>query len=190
MSALLNRLTRDHRRFARSMRLLEALLAGFQRGDEPDYALMCELLEYVVDYAGQVHHPSEALMFARLLEVPEIPKTARDDLGAAIAKLLDEHQQLEVMNRRFRDVLEGIVHETVLSRAEVAQQGQALIELMRQHIAEEEARVFPAAQTWLSASAWMDLEQQAPSAADPVFGQLDPLRFRSLYAALKHETGL
>ncbi len=228
MSVLINRLTRDHRRFGRVMSLLEALLERFQGGAEPDYALMCELLEYVVDYAGQVHHPSEELIFARLREV--ITATAPDvdlDIGpnanpdanpdanpnanpgvntdlshtttdamrpgeseslcAAIDGLTEQHQRLEAMNRAFRDALEGIVHEAVLSRDVVAAQGHAMIALLRQHIADEEARVFQFARALLSEDDWVRLEQQAPSADDPVFGQLDPLRFRTLYDHLKDD---
>lgn len=188
MSVLLNRLIRDHRRFERIMTLLEGLLARFQGGTEPDYALMCELLEYVVDYADQVHHPSEALIFTQLRErLGAAAAPEATPLNAAITELLDQHQRLEGLNRDFRNALESIVHEAVLSRAEVIEQGQTLIEFMRQHIDEEEARVFPAAQTWLTQDDWTHLEQQAPSAADPVFGKLDPLRFRALYDALKNE---
>ncbi|EIC23134.1 hypothetical protein Thi970DRAFT_00786 [Thiorhodovibrio frisius] len=191
MSALMNRLTRDHRRFARIMALLDALVARFQGGDEPDYELMCEMLEYVVDYADQVHHPSEELIFTALRQGlgatasgPEMDPSA---LALAITELSDQHRQLEDTSRAFRDALEGIVHGEVLSRDAVAGQGQALIALMRSHIADEEARVFPVARTMLSADDWSRLEQQAPSAADPVFGQLDPLRFRTLYDYLKDE---
>lgn len=219
MSTLINRLTRDHRRFARIMTLLDGLVARFHDGEEPDYELMCELLEYVVDYADQVHHRSEELIFAAMDQIMSNPERAGEPNGGqtaqraepaanaqdeqsttaqpirrdaasvkqAIAALSAQHQQLEDMNRAFRDALEGIVHEEVLSRDAVAEQGRALIDLMRAHIADEEARVFPTARALLSAADWARLEEQAPSAADPVFGQLDPLRFRTLYDYLKDE---
>jgi hemerythrin-like domain-containing protein len=211
MSALINRLTRDHRRFGRIMTLLEGLVARFHGGEEPDYELMCELLEYVVDYADQVHHRSEELIFAAMGEAisktatgagsgtdsppqsGELSATAQPSgidavaLQQALDSLSAQHQQLEDMNRVFRDAIEGIVHEEVLSRDTVAEQGQAMISLMRTHIADEEARVFPAARELLSTDDWVRLEAQAPSAADPVFGQLDPLRFRTLYDYLKDE---
>lgn len=190
MTALINRLTRDHGRFGRIMSLLEGLLERFQAGDEPDYSLTCELLEYVVDYADQVHHPSEELIFARLRErlapAPGAPD-ASASLSAELDRFSDQHRELERINRAFRDALEGIMHEAVLSRDEVAEQGRAMIDLMRRHIAAEEARVFPTARARLTEADWASLEQQAPSAADPVFGQLDPLRFRTLYDYLKDE---
>jgi len=191
MSALLNRLTRDHRRFGRIMTLLESSVARFHGGEEPDYELLCELLEYVVDYADQVHHPSEELIFAAMREVLDRdgPPLGVDqaELSRAIARLHAQHRQLEERNRAFRDALEGIVHEEVLSRDTVTEQGNAAVALMRAHIEEEERRVFLAAGALLSDADWERLERQAPSAADPVFGQLDPLRFRALYDYLKDD---
>ncbi|WPL15958.1 hypothetical protein Thiowin_00888 [Thiorhodovibrio winogradskyi] len=191
MTALINRLTGDHRRFGRIMILLENSVARFHGGDEPDYELLCELLEYVVDYADQVHHPSEEQIFAAMRGTLEqnnaLPGIDPAALVQAIAELSDQHRQLEAMNRAFRDAIEGIVHEEVLSRDAVAEQGFAAIALMRRHIDAEERQVFPAACALLSAADWAQLEQQAPSAADPVFGQLDPLRFRTLYDYLKDE---
>lgn len=193
MSALINRLTRDHRRFGRIMGLLEGLLERFQEGAEPDYGLMREMLGYVVDYADQVHHPSEELLFARLRACLECDDDTGEDasrgagLGDALTALAEEHRRLESMNRAFRDALDGIMHEAVLSRDAVAEQGHALIALMRRHIAEEEAGVFVIARERLGDDDWAWLDEQAPSAADPVFGQLDPLRFRTLYDCLKDE---
>lgn len=193
MSALINRLTRDHRRFARIMNLLEALLERFHSGEEPDYELMCELLEYVVDYADQVHHPAEELIFARLLvkdEGGELPLAAGQDsesLARSIAELISQHERLARMNRAFRESLEGIVHETVLSREAVEQEGRALVALLREHMDFEEGTLFAVARSALSETDWAALEDAAPSAADPVFGQLDPLRFRALYDHLKDD---
>jgi hemerythrin-like domain-containing protein len=61
----MDRLAEDHRRLTRLMALLEGLLDRFCAGDEPDYELMCELMEYMIDYADQVHHPSEDQVLTR-----------------------------------------------------------------------------------------------------------------------------
>ncbi|MBK1647873.1 hemerythrin domain-containing protein [Rhabdochromatium marinum] len=191
MTVLINRLTRDHRRFGRIMTLLDALVARFHGGDEPNYELMCEMLEYVVDYADQVHHPSEELLFARLTEVLQTaehePRADAVALTAVVNECRAQHQRLQEMNHAFRDALEGIVQGEVLSRDAVAEQGRAMIGLLRTHCADEETRLFPVARDLLSTQDWAQLEQQAPNATDPVFGQLDPLRFQTLYDHLKDE---
>lgn len=180
MSALLNRLGEDHRHLARILGLLEGLLDRFHAGAEPDYELMAELMEYMTDYADQVHHPSEDLIFERLLESPE---QGHD----VLRRLMRQHESLAQLNRRFRESLEGIVHEEVLRREEVEQQGRELLSTLREHMRLEDNEAFPIAADTLSSADWADIEARAPDARDPVFGHADPERFRTLYAQLKDE---
>lgn len=178
MNDLLQRLDRDHRRLEQLLSLLEGLLDQFRDGLEPDYELMCELMEYVVDYADQVHHPSEDLIFERVL--------AQDGPGHAILQqLMQQHQALTQTNRRFKESLEGIVHEEVLRRDEVERRGRALIAQLRDHMRIEDEQAFPLAEACLPEAAWNELLAAAPKVQDPVFGQDDPLRFRAILRQLK-----
>lgn len=177
MNDLIARLGQDHRRLAQLLRLLEGLLDEFRDGLEPDYELMCELMEYLIDYEDQVHHPSEDLIFERVL--------AQEGPGhAVLAQLMQQHQSLMLLNRRFKESLEGIVHGEVLRRDEVERQGRALIAQLREHMQLEEERAFPLAQACLSEAAWSELLAAAPNVQDPVFGQDDPERFRMIYRQL------
>jgi hemerythrin-like domain-containing protein len=180
MNALLDRLAEDHRRLTQLLALLEGMLDRFSDGTEPDYELMCELMEYMVDYADQVHHPSEDLIFERLLAEPGLGHDV-------LRRLMLQHEALTTLNRRFRDSLEGIVHEEVLPRDEVEQQGRELVATLREHMRLEDQEAFPLAAELLSAADWAALDAAAPTALDPVFGQADPERFRALYAQLRAE---
>jgi hemerythrin-like domain-containing protein len=180
MNALLERLAEDHRRLTQLLVLLEGMLNHFSDGAEPDYALMCELLEYMIDYADQVHHPSENLIFERLLAQPG---QGHD----VLRRLMLQHEALSALNRRFRESIEGIVHEEVLPRDEVEQQGRELVATLREHMRLEDQEAFPLAAELLSAAEWQDLGAAAPTALDPVFGQADPERFRALCAQLRAE---
>lgn len=179
MNDLLERLGQDHRRLAQLMRLLEGLLDEFRDGLEPDYELMCELMEYLIDYEDRVHHPSEELIFGRVLA----------EVGpghAVLTQLMQQHQSLMQLNRRFKESLEGIVHEEVLRRDEVERQGRALIAQLREHMQLEEEQAFPLALACLSETAWSELLASVPNAQDPIFGQQqDPERFRIIYKQLK-----
>ncbi|NEX17823.1 MAG: cation-binding protein [Halochromatium sp.] len=178
MNDLLQRLVRDHRRLKQMLRLLEGLLDQFRDGLEPDYELMCELMEYLIDYADQVHHPSEDLVFERLL--------AQAGPGHTILQqLMQQHQSLAQINRRFKESLEGIVHEEVLRRDEVERRGRELIAQLREHMRLEDEQAFPLAEACLSEDAWAELLAAAPDVQDPVFGQDDPLRFRAIFRQLK-----
>jgi len=112
MNDLLERLALDHRRLEQLLLLLERLLDEFRDGLEPDYELICELMEYMIDYQDQVHHPSEDLIFERVL--------VQEGAGhAVLQQLMKQHHSLAQMNRRFKELLEGIVHEEVVRRDDV-----------------------------------------------------------------------
>jgi hemerythrin-like domain-containing protein len=180
MSHLLDRLAEDHRRLTRLLDLLEGLLDQFHAGEEPDYELMCELMEYLIDYADQVHHPSEDLIFERLLVAPG---KGHD----VLRRLMQQHAALAQVNRRFKEALEGIVHEEVLRRDEVEQHGRDLVMMLREHMRLEDEEAFPIAQRALNEEDWKALGEVAPQVEDPVFGHADPERFRAIYARLRSD---
>ena len=183
MNVLLNRLAEDHRRLTRLMNMMEGLLDQFHAGEEPNYALLCELMEYIVDFADQVHHPSEDLIFRRVIEQSgqdaDLPHT-----------LIHQHEVLSQLNRRFQTSVEGIVNEAVLRRDEVEEQGRELIRFQREHMRLEDEAGFPLALAALSDADWAALEAQAPQVEDPVFGHADRERFRTLYLQLKAEAAV
>jgi len=173
MAELLDRLIRDHRHLFRVLDLLDDLLDQFYAGGEPDYELLCELLEYMEDYADQVHHPSEEDIFDRL--------RARGNEKYPVLDLLsNQHLQLSQVNKRFRRSLEGIVHEEVLRRDQVEVQGRELVKTLREHLDLEEREAFPLARERLSASDWDELLSAVSGEQDPLFGEAGRKRFQSL----------
>lgn len=182
MNDLLNRLAEDHRRLTRLMTMLEGLLDQFHGGGEPNYGLIAELMEYIVDFADQVHHPSEDLIFARVVE--------RTDAGGEVLRqLLRQHEGMAQVNRRFRDAVEGVMNEVVVAREDLEQQGRAVIALQREHMRLEDEQGFPLALATLAAEDWAELDARAPRVEDPIFGHADRERFRTLYLYLKAESG-
>jgi len=177
MNQLIHRLGQEHHRLARLLDMFERLLNRFSEGTEPDFDLMCEMLEYMELYADQVHHKTEDLIFDRL-------RAAGVGKHALLDTLAQQHQRLGQMNRRFRESLEGIVHEEVLRRDEVEIQGRELIAALRQHMDLEEREAFPLARQHLCEADWMAIEDIAPSTSDPLFVVPDTARFRSLYQVL------
>jgi hemerythrin-like domain-containing protein len=181
MPQLLDRLHEDHKHLALLLDLLTKLLDMFHEGEEPDYELMCEMLEYVENYADQVHHPSEDLIFERL-------QTHAGQHHAVLDVLMRQHEVLSELTRYFRQSLEGIVHEEVLRRDEVEAQGRELVETLRNHLDLEESEAFPLAREALTDEDWEAIEASASKVTDPLFGDRDPARFRSLYQHLMSQT--
>jgi len=183
MPRLLDQLQQDHRHLSRLLDLLDTLLDQFHAGNEPDYELMAEMLEYLESYADQVHHPTEEVIFARLLEFGE-------EMRRPIDVLVHQHVLLSQLNKRFRQALEGIVHGEVLLREDVERLGRELVSTLRKHADLEEAEVFPFARERLSEADWRAIEDAAPKINDPIFADPDPARFRALFQHLMAQAGM
>jgi hemerythrin-like domain-containing protein len=183
MHALLQQLTRDHANLTRLMQVLDRQLDDFHAGEEHDIDLMCELVQYVESYEDQVHHPTEDLVFERLKGVTTEKRTA-------IETLEEQHRILTGMTRQFRDALEAIVHGDVMLRHDVEARGRAMLKMLRQHMALEEEEVFVLADRTLSDTDWDAVREQAPKFNDPVFGDPDPARFRTIFMHLAQELEL
>lgn len=180
MNPLIHRLDLEHQRLARLLELLQRLVDRFSEGHEPDFDLLCEMLEYMEIYADQVHHRTEDLIFERLHAIGVEKREVLD-------VLMHQHVQIGQINRRFRHSLEGIVNEEVLRRDEVEIQGRELIATLRQHMDLEEREAFPLALARLADADWVALEAIAPDASDPLFVVPDMTRFRNLYRELMQQ---
>ncbi len=177
MNSLLQRLGRDHAGLAQLLNLLEAMLDRFHAGDEPDYDVIAEILEYMESYADEIHHPSEDLIYNRLIELGE----GGHEVLAVLSK---QHSVLHQVTRDFRTAIEGILNEEVVRRDEVEVQGRDLIDTLRKHMVLEDTVAFPLALEKLSEDDWRMLIETAPDATDPIFGKPDPARFSSLFQLL------
>jgi hemerythrin-like domain-containing protein len=177
MNAIMTRLGQDHVRLRRVLDLLEELLDRFHEGEEPDYELMDELLEYMDSYADIVHHPTEDLIFQHLIDKGVEP-------SEVFAIPMRQHAGLSQLAKQFRESLRGILSEEVLLREDVEAAGRALVGNQRGHLIQEEREAFPLALEQLTGADWAEIAAAAPSAEDPVFGTPDPQRFRALYRRL------
>lgn len=183
MNPIMSRLDQDHLRLARLLDLLDGLLDAFHEGEEPDFDLMAEMLDYMIGYSDGIHHPTEDLIFQRVLARGNEHRDVFD-------VLMRQHALLGQMNRRFHQVLEGIVHEEVLRRDEVEAHGRELVKALREHLTLEDREAFPIAIAWLEEADWEAVEAAAPRADDPVFGNPDPHRFQALFRHLAHQAHL
>jgi len=183
MHPLLQKLTRDHQNLSRLLPVLERQLDDFHQGSEHDLDLMHELVDYLQSYEDQVHHPTEDLVYERL-------KALTDDKRVAVETLEEQHGILADMSGKLLHSLDAIMHEGVVLRHEVEAQGRALVKMLRQHMVLEEEEVFPLCDAWLEEADWAAVEEKAPKYHDPVFGDPDPARFRTLFAHLTEELDL
>jgi hemerythrin-like domain-containing protein len=177
---LLDKLKRDHVNLKRLLDLLSQELDAFFAGEESNFDLKIELLDYIEHYAEQVHHPTEDLIYLAAL-----PKLEQGE--ALLQRLSREHGNLVGAARRFRETLEGIVQGEVMSRDEVETRGREFVALQRQHIDLEEHEVFPLLEHALTEAQWSEIAAKAPKDEDPIFSWQDYNRFRSLIDYLQEQ---
>ncbi|CAK0769116.1 Cation-binding protein [Gammaproteobacteria bacterium] len=173
MSTLLEKLRQDHRNLERLLMIVEGQMQGFRAGRTLNLEVMVEVLAYMETYADQIHHPAENLVFEALIR--QVGRPTRE-----VSRLLEDHQSLGGLTRRFRLALEGILQGQVIPREAVEQVGEEFIRTNRQHLLMEEREVFPMAEDALTGEDWRLLESRVPSSNDPLFGRCDPLHFQTL----------
>jgi len=57
MATIIDHLETDHRNFAGLLKILDRELDSIAAIKEPDYPLMALVLDYLLTYPDQVHHP-------------------------------------------------------------------------------------------------------------------------------------
>ena len=87
----------EHINFARLLDILEDQVSAFHAGEDPNYALMSDILYYMRNFTDRVHHPREDVAYARL---------AARDPGSQLTvnRLQQEHRVIatagdELLNR-------------------------------------------------------------------------------------------
>jgi hemerythrin-like domain-containing protein len=177
MHPVMTRLVQDHARLTKLLDLLQDVLDRFHDGNEPDFDIMTEMVEYMEKYADIVHHPTEDLIFQRVL-----------DKGAGQFEvfhvLMRQHAGVGLVSQRFRHSLESILREEVQLREDVEANGREMVATMRAHLTLEDSEAFPIAMKYMEDEDWEAVAAVAPDAEDPVFGSPDPVRFKALYRYL------
>lgn len=179
MPPIMLRLNQDHARLTRLLDLFEALLDRIHAGNEPDYSLLKEALDYMCAYADGIHHPTEDLIFQRLIDQGVVQHEVFEIL-------MRQHQGITQLAQRFQRALDAILNEEVLLREDVETDGRELLATMRAHLRLEDEEAFPLALEHVDAADWAAIEAAAPAADDPLNGP-DPQRFRAIYHYLAEQ---
>ena len=177
MHRILEQLHRDHLRLTQLLDLMERQLDLFHEGEEPEFELLIDMLDYLENYADCVHHRAEDFIFdAYGADHPEH--------RAVIDELESQHHTLSEMTRKFRHALEGIMQGAVQRRDEVERLGRDYLSLQRQHLETEEQGLFPALEGAISDRLLDDLESKLPDRGDPLFDERVKDHYRMLYRYL------
>jgi hemerythrin-like domain-containing protein len=166
----------EHVNFATLLDLLEGQLELFQRGQQPDYELMLDIMFYMTHYPDVLHHPKEDLAFARI-------KKREVSAGPIIDRLAEQHARLKEDGNALVIALDDIVNGSITSREHVEAPGRAYIAAFRSHMDNEETAILPLAIRLLRDSDWASIDAAILQVDDPLFGA----RGEERYAALRRQ---
>lgn len=173
MVEVISALRQEHRDMAKLLNALERQLAEFDRGGRPDYEIVQAVIDYCLTYPDLSHHPREDLVFERL--------KARDpETAGSIGDLRREHEALAHRTRRFAAAVRNVLLEAEMPRDALLKVGWDFLEHYRKHIAMEESRFFPAALQVLKPEDWRQIQAEAGTRGDPLFGQQPEEHFKAL----------
>lgn len=182
MADLLAQFCDDHLTMARLLDRLGREVDAFVAGNEPDWAIVEDILEYNLGYPDVFHHPKEELVLATL-------KRRDRDAARIVGALEAEHESLAAEGRRFLAAVRSIMDDATLPRGWFAGLAKDYIDHMRRHMQLEEVIFFPIAKQRLRADDWADVAAQLECDDDPLLGSGVEDRFKKLRDEIVGNTG-
>ncbi len=164
----------EHVEFVRLLDILESQIGLFHREATVNYELMLDIVYYLTHYPDRFHHPREDIAFARLAE--------RDPSARLrVGELLGEHRVIATSGKKLVEQLNAILGDAILEREAVEASAATYIVYYRQHMAREEAELFPRVEDVLSDADWKAVGEAITAEADPLFGAKVGQRYQQLH---------
>ena len=163
MPATMRLLRRDHANFTLMLSVLERQSHITDSGKTPSLELIKLVLLYLRDYPRKVHHPKEDLIYGALA------LHMRGD-AEAVFNVIQEHRALAERLEPLEQAVAAFDAGCPASVAIFRLQELRFIEKQRQHMALEEALLYPAAIQRLTAEEWARIDGFMANEQDPLFG--------------------
>lgn len=163
MVAMIETLRQEHRNITRLLDALQHEIDVFARAGDADYDVIRGIADYFLDYPDTCHHPKEDVIFDRL-------RKRRPQDSVSIDDLVGEHRQIHERARWFRDTVQALLSGSDVARDTVVDAARIFIEAQRRHLAMEEDRFFPLAESKLTEEDWSDIADEIAEERDPLFG--------------------
>lgn len=163
----------EHRYITSLLDTLEEQSQRLGKGKIPDYHLLYEILDYLIHYPEQYHHPREDLLFAQMLDSDKKFQVKLD-------RLLREHDTIAHFTRELYNELTRAVEGRPVNRPELQRMARRYITGYRKHIEYESKHIFPRASGSLTAWDVKRLANKTRHVDDPLFGGELQYRYRRL----------
>ena len=168
-------LSDEHRYTSLLLDTLDEQLQATDLTAREDFFLMQDIVHYLQEYSDGVHHPTEDLMFEKLVQ--RNPARELD-----VARLRRDHELLSKNTAEILELMEAAAKRRSLKKTEAVRATiGSYIERLRQHINFEESELFPSAVRCLANTDWHSIDARLEVTKDPLFGPTVQHDFRVLY---------
>ena len=166
------KLRKEHVDFRKLLELLDVQLGSLEKGKNPDYQVMTDILYYMTQYSDLIHHPTEEVIFALL--------TTRDpSVKDDVAELTKLHYTIgksgACLYEKLGKIVIGETEIRPLKEIEIA--GRLYVTTLRTHMDTEEQGLFVLAEQLLNEDDWNKIRAETQTKPDPIFGEAIEARF-------------
>ena len=147
-------------------------------GDEPDFRVLKAMLDYIVSFPEQLHHPKEDEHLFRVL------RQRRPEATPLIEELEAEHVRGDELIRGLQDSLIAYEKAGAANAEDFRRAVEEYADFHWQHMRREENELLPLAQQALTEDDWLALGQAFSENDDPLFGIKPKDEFERLFSRI------
>ena len=174
MPKTIERLQLEHRNMTRLLHLLSDEMESYRAGGHPDFDLLGSVMEYILHYPDLFHHPTENMIFQKML--------GRDPAAQSrVGDLPKEHAQLADLTRRLAAALRNVSSDVEVPRSWLQGIVESYLSSSYQHMSDEESTFFPLAVATLREEDWDEIDAALTVKEDPLFGGKLVEEYRALH---------
>lgn len=170
---VLGELRQDHKNMSLLLDILEREANRLFDGEETDFDLLHDIMEYMTVYPDAVHHPKEDRIYAEL-------KLARPELTTGFDRITLDHRNIEELGTKLRDELATLVAGGTISSKSVVADALRYVNTLRGHMQWEELDLFRRVEDMVAEGHDLIEATTLLQESDPVFGPAVEKRFAPL----------
>ncbi|MCG6657361.1 hypothetical protein HOP52_06225 [Halomonas campisalis] len=174
---MLTQLRRDHANMARMLHVLQLKQKALAAGDRPNFQLVREVVDYILDYMEGFTVPLERICTERL-------QTLAPESNDLTERLGNDYQALRTRLKRLSNDLDMILMDAVVPMDRFAEDLKAYLDAHRAYLRDERELLFPLIREHFDDQ---DLERLAEALPDGATAALERLQeaYPELYAELR-----
>lgn len=174
---ILAELHQDHVNLNKLLVILRQKVNQLKEGQQPNFCLIADVIDYISNYADGHHHPREDKMYQYLAD-------RNPELDKHLFNCAKEHEELKATSLQLSEAIDGILHDSVMPMDEFVNLLDDFVSLQTAHLNFEEGELFPLIADIVSEGDLAELERELPKQDDPLFGEKQAHEYMDLYREL------